>query len=152
MTELSWLCKTFDKLNNNELYAIMQLRADVFVLEQNCLYRDLDDKDQKSLHLMGFDPVSQELLAYSRILPAGLSYDEVSIGRVLTSPRCRGLQIGRQLFRRSIDLALANYPGQPIRIGAQAHLQQFYGSFGFVGEGEIYDEDGIDHIEMILKP
>lgn len=147
-----WISKDFTALSAAELYALIQLRVDVFMLEQSCLYRDLDNKDQKSLHFMAFDPQNQALVAYSRIVPPGLSFTEPAISRVITSLAYRGQGLGIELMERSIALCQEQYPAQAIRIGAQAHLQQFYSSFGFVGEGEIYDEDGIPHIEMVLQP
>lgn len=148
---MDWITKEFKALQPGELYAIMQLRARVFVLEQQCFYQDLDDKDQASIHLMGFVRSSGDLAAYSRIVPPGISFAEPSIGRVITAPEYRGKQLGLELMERSIELTRATYPNQPIRIGAQAHLQHFYGLLGFEAEGEIYDEDGIPHVEMVLK-
>lgn len=148
---MDWIKKEFKALQPDELYAIMQLRAKVFVLEQQCFYQDLDDKDQASIHLMGFVRPSGDLAAYSRIVPPGISFAEPSIGRVITAPEYRGKQLGLELMERSIELTRATYPNQPIRIGAQAHLQHFYGLLGFEAEGEIYDEDGIPHVEMVLK-
>lgn len=101
---------------------------------------------------MAFEAGTGNLAAYSRIVPPGISYREPAIGRVITSMDFRGRKLGMELMERSIALTHQAYPGQAIRIGAQAHLQQFYSTFGFVSEGEIYDEDGIDHVEMILKP
>lgn len=150
-TNLNWIVKDFISLTPEELYAIARLRIAVFVLEQQCCYQDLDGKDQVSVHLMGFDKVSDALVAYSRIVPPGISFAEPSIGRVITAREFRGQALGRELMERSITLTRNTYPGLPIRIGAQAHLQGFYGRLGFVPEGEIYDEDGIDHVEMVLK-
>lgn len=149
-TNLHWIEKDFTSLTPDELYAIARLRVAVFVLEQQCFYEDLDGKDQVSLHLMGFDKASSDLAAYSRIVPPGISFVEPSIGRVITAREFRGQKLGGELMERSITLTRETYPGLPIRIGAQAHLQGFYGGLGFVPEGEIYDEDGIDHVEMVL--
>lgn len=148
---MDWITKEFKALQPDELYTIMQLRAKVFVLEQQCFYQDLDDKDQAAIHLMGYARKNGDLAAYSRIVPPGISFAEPSIGRVITAPEYRGKQLGLALMEHSIALTRSTYPNQPIRIGAQAHLQHFYGLLGFEAEGEIYDEDGIPHVDMVLK-
>lgn len=144
----SWTCKTFAELTPDELYAILRLRSEVFVVEQNCIFLDMDNKDQKSHHLMGWRDGA--LVGYSRLLGSGISYVESSIGRVVTSPAARGLGVGRDLLNKSIETLYRLYGKQPIRIGAQCYLIEFYESFGFVQKGEIYLEDGIEHIEMLL--
>ena len=144
----SWTCKPFAELTPDELYAILRLRSEVFVVEQNCVFLDMDDKDQKSHHLMGWR--DSKLVGYSRLLHSGISYVESSIGRVVTSPAARGLGVGRDLLDKSIETLYRLYGKQPIRIGAQCYLIEFYESFGFVQKGEIYLEDGIEHIEMLL--
>ena len=138
----------FRSLTTKELYQILQLRNEVFIVEQNCPFQDLDDKDFKCFHLMGFDTDSQKIMAYVRIIPAGVSYTEASIGRVVTSPQARGGGIGKVLMEKSIQLLEELYGGVPIRIGAQLYLKKFYESFGFQQVGEIYLEDGIEHILM----
>ena len=146
--QLNWICKKFDELSASELYSIMQLRNEVFVVEQNCVYQDADDKDQPSLHLCGWD--GAKLVAYTRILPAGIAFTEVSIGRVVTSPAYRGTGAGRLLMQESIKLAFSLFNCNKIKIGAQVYLTQFYQSLGFTVCGPEYLEDGIPHIEMIL--
>lgn len=141
--------KQFDLLTPNELYAIIRLRNEVFVVEQNCVFQDADNKDQQSLHLMYWN--NHELVAYCRLVPPGLAYTEMSIGRVVSSPYHRKTGAGRQLIAEAIDLINEQYGTGPIRIGAQCYLIKFYASFGFVEEGEMYLEDGIEHIEMV-KP
>lgn len=150
MAHLHWITKEFDELNNRQLYQLLALRSTVFVLEQTCLYQDMDNKDQHCHHVMGIDSESGALAAYARIVPPGISFPELSIGRIITAPEYRGKGLGVQLMNRSIELCSELYSPQNIRIGAQAHLQKFYQSFGFVSEGEVYDEDGIDHMEMVL--
>jgi ElaA protein len=143
-----WTCKTFSELTTDELYAILRLRSEVFVLEQNCVFQDMDNKDQRCHHLMGW---REGLLAgYSRVIGPGISYVESSIGRIVTSPAARGFGVGRELLRKSIDTIYILYGKQPVRIGAQCYLTKFYESFSFVQKGEIYLEDGIKHIEMLL--
>ena len=143
-----WYCKKFDELTLHELYAIIKLRNAVFVVEQNCVFQDADDKDQFSFHVMGW--IESDLAAYTRLVPAGASYNESSIGRVITSANHRGEGIGRELMKKSIETLYSIWGRQPIRIGAQLHLKNFYGSLGFNQSSEVYIEDGIEHIEMIL--
>ena len=145
---ITWYHKYFNDLTTKELYQILQLRNEVFIVEQNCPFQDLDDKDFKCFHLIGFDTNSQKIMAYARIVPAGVSYTEASIGRVVTSPRARGGGIGKVLMEKSIQLLEELYGNVPIRIGAQFYLKKFYESLGFQAFGEIYLEDGIEHILM----
>jgi ElaA protein len=145
---INWICKTFAELSSEELYAILRLRSEVFVVEQNCVFLDMDNKDQHCHHLMGWK--SDQLLGYSRIVPAGISYVESSIGRIVSSPAARGLGVGRELLIKSIDTLYMLHGKRAIRIGAQYYLKRFYERFGFVQKGEIYLEDGIEHIEMVL--
>ena len=144
---MTWLLKSFTELTSAELYRIIQLRNEVFVVEQNCPYQDADNKDPECLHLMGLD--QDKLLAYTRIVPPGLSYKEPSIGRVVTSPSARRTGLGKELMQRTIAEVNKRYGNIPIRIGAQFYLISFYGSLGFKEVGEIYYEDGIKHIEMV---
>ncbi len=148
---ITWYHKHFKDLNTTELYQILQLRNEVFIVEQNCPFQDLDDKDFKCFHLMGFDTDSQQIMAYTRIVPAGVSYEEASIGRVVTSPQARGGGIGKELMQKSIELLEDLYGGVSIKIGAQCYLKKFYESFGFQQIEEIYLEDGIEHILMVRK-
>jgi len=151
--ETNWILKKFDELSTRELYAILRLRSEVFVVEQNCPYLDTDELDFESWHLMGWSNQENEsqpsLLAYTRILPPGLAFEYASIGRVVTSPKARASGIGRQLMQQSIQ-NLYNLFGQvPIKIGAQLYLIKFYESLGFAKQGDVYLEDGIEHIKML---
>lgn len=149
--EISWSAYSFEELTVHQLYAIMVLRQEVFVVEQTCWYLDADDKDQPALHLMG-TASDGRLAAYTRILDRGVSYpDYASIGRVVTAPWARGKGLGRPLMQESLRVLLARFGEQPVKISAQAHLQDYYGSIGFVGTGDIYDEDGIPHRAMIYR-
>jgi ElaA protein len=148
--KIIWKIKSFDELSTTELYNILKLRMEVFVVEQNCPYQDADGKDLKSYHLMGLDE-SSELIAYSRIVPAGISFAEVSIGRVVSSPKLRGSGAGKALMQKSIEEIYQKYGAVPIHIGAQLYLKKFYESFGFVQISEEYLEDNIPHMEMIKK-
>lgn len=145
---MTWTEKKFDELTPAELYTILQLRSEVFVVEQHCVFLDMDDKDQVSWHLMCWQ--EDRLVAYARIVPAGISYSEFAIGRIVSSPSARGQGIGKELVQHSIDTLYKLHGKQVIRIGAQYHLKKFYGSFGFQQAGDLYLEDGIQHIEMIL--
>jgi ElaA protein len=148
--KIVWKIKTFEELTNVELYAIVQLRLAVFSVEQNCPYQDADGKDLKSFHLMGMDE-SAELVAYSRIVPAGISFNEVSIGRVVTSQKVRGTGTGKELMKNSIQFIKKQFGKTPIRIGAQCYLIKFYSEFGFEIASEKYLEDNIPHIEMVFN-
>lgn len=141
--------KAFDNLTPQELYAVLRLRSEVFVVEQNCVYLDIDNKDLKCHHLLLWQ--NNILIAYARLVPPGLSFNEMSIGRVVTSPQGRGTGAGRKLM----ELAIANcqqvFGVGAIKIGAQAYLQKFYASLGFEQVSEIYDEDGIPHMDMLRQ-
>lgn len=145
--QLHWVLKKFEELTPYEIYKILQLRNAVFVVEQNCVFQDADDKDQESYHLMGMD--GNTLVAYTRLLPPGLAYEQSSIGRVVTSPAARRNGAGKALMAKSIHEVLKLFGKEPIKIGAQLYLKKFYESFGFVQTGEPYLEDGILHIYMI---
>lgn len=147
-TTLRWTTKPFDALTLAELYALLQLRSEVFVVEQTCAFQDIDGHDQAAYHLLGYTAAG-ELAAYARLFAAGRSYDQASIGRVVTSPRHRGAGLGRELLRQAIGQCEALFGRQPIKIGAQQYLRAFYESFGFVAEGEGYLEDGIPHVHMV---
>lgn len=144
--DLDWSLKTFAALSPGELYAILRLRSEVFVVEQNCVFLDQDDKDQECYHLMG--TAGNFLAAYTRIVPPGVIYEEASIGRVVTSPLARGSGGGRALMEQSIKTVYEHFGEGVIKIGAQLYLKLFYASLGFVQEGEVYLEDGIEHIYM----
>lgn len=144
---IEWVHKKFEELNPYELYAILRLRSEVFVVEQNCVFLDMDNNDQHCYHLMGL--VNNELAAYTRLVPPGNIYEQPSIGRVVTSPSVRRSGIGQALMLRSIELIIQLYGNLPIKIGAQLYLKTFYESFGFQKTSDVYLEDGIPHIYMI---
>jgi len=145
-----WILKHFNDLTPKELYNILQLRNEVFVVEQNCPYQDCDNKDLYAFHLMGMN--ENKLLAYTRLLAPGISYSESSIGRVVSSPSARKTGMGKQLMTESIHQIQNLFHTDSIRIGAQLYLKKFYESFGFIQDGEIYLEDNIPHIIMLRKP
>jgi len=140
----SWHDREFAELGVRELYAITALRERVFVVEQQCAYLDADGVDPQCRHLWAEDE-TRAIHAYCRLVPAGVKFAEVSIGRVITAPEARGTGLGKELMRR----ALAAVGAVPVRIGAQAHLERFYGELGFGRASAPYDEDGIPHIEML---
>ena len=130
------------------MYSILQLRSEVFVVEQQCVFQDADDKDQGSFHLCGY--INNDLAAYTRLVPPGLIYTEPSIGRVVTSPKYRKKGLGMELMQQSIHHTKQLFGEQPVKIGAQLYLQRFYESLGFERISDIYLEDGIEHIYMLL--
>ncbi|MDB5000602.1 MAG: putative acyltransferase [Mucilaginibacter sp.] len=141
--------KFFNELTVTELYNILRLRSEVFVVEQNCVYQDIDNKDLKCYHLMLFK--DNELAAYARLVPPGLSFNEMSIGRVVSNPKYRRTGAGRILMKLAIEKCQQVFAEGAIKIGAQTYLLNFYSSLGFVVASEPYDEDGIPHIDMIRK-
>ena len=146
---LTWTCKPFTSLTLPELYALLQLRSEVFVVEQTCAFQDIDGQDPAATHLLGHAP-GGELAAYARLFGPGISYPEASIGRVVVSPRLRRYGLGRELLRQALAQCAAQFGAhQPIQIGAQLYLKAFYESFGFRQLGEGYLEDSIPHIHMV---
>lgn len=142
--------KPFAELSLRELYRILEIRVEVFVVEQDCVYQDIDGKDTASHHVIGI--VDKEIHAYTRILPPGTSYDNyASIGRVLTTKEVRRDGYGRKLMKASIEACEKMYPTHKIKISAQTYLLKFYNGLGFVQEGEDYLEDGIPHVGMVYK-
>ena len=141
--------KTFHSLTALELYQIMRLRNEVFVVEQQCVYQDADNKDPQCYHLMLWD--HSQLIGYARLLPAGLAFDEPSIGRVISSPMVRGKGVGKLLLTKAIKANNELFGNTAIKIGAQLYLKNFYEAFGFEQTSDVYLEDNIKHIEM-LRP
>lgn len=148
--ELVWKQASFDALSSRALYALLQLRSAVFVVEQNCLFQDMDDSDAQAIHLMAWS--GDRLLAYARCFAPGVKFGEASIGRIATHMAARGTGLGQLLVQKAIDLVSTTWSPQPIRIGAQARLKKFYQGLGFDDMGIPYVEDGIDHLEMVWRP
>jgi len=140
---VDWYERAFHELTRDELYAILELRERVFVVEQSCAYQEVDGKDPVCRHVWAVH--GGEIVAYLRIIPAGEKYDEVAIGRVIVAQRMRGTGLGKQLMKRGLAAAGA----VPVRLSAQAHLEKFYVDLGFRRVSDVYDEDGIPHIEML---
>lgn len=147
---MNWQFFSFDQLSLQQLHDLLALRSAVFVVEQACAFQDIDGLDPRAMHVLGVDDQGQ-LQACARCFPAGVVYAEASVGRVVTAPAARGSGLGHVLMRQAVQQLEAQWGQQPIRIGAQAHLQAFYGSHGFVTDSEPYLEDGIWHVQM-LRP
>ena len=145
--DIQWQWLAYDRLSRDQLYALLRLRSEVFVVEQNCVFQDMDGLDDQAMHLLGVR--AAELVAYVRCFPAGVTFDEASIGRVVTRPDARGGGLGHVLMTEAVQALQAEWGAQPIRIGAQAHLKSFYERHGFVDVGKPYIEDGIPHLEML---
>jgi ElaA protein len=180
---IHWHWLAFGALSRDQLYELLRLRSEVFVVEQNCVFQDMDNLDQQAMHLLGVrvaagsaqvkeEPAQRagdteqsplppslpggsvgqtktELIAYVRCFPAGVTFDEASIGRVVTKPDARGGGLGHLLMAEAVKALEGEWGPQPIRIGAQAHLKSFYERHGFVDIGVPYIEDGIPHLEML---
>lgn len=145
---ISWRWYTFSQMSTDLLYQVLALRQDVFIVEQDCVYQDIDGLDRQAMHLLGFD--SEQLLAYARVY-----YDKtlkkMRFGRLLTAPAARGKAIGKTMMDEILRYLSSHYPHKSVHISAQRYLEAFYQSFGFEVQGAPYDEDGIEHIAMVLK-
>ena len=148
MNFIDFTSKTFEQLSKQELYQILQLRAEVFVVEQNCPYQDLDELDFDSIHVCGY--LGEELVAYSRLIQPGSKYSGASIGRVITKKAIRSSGAGKALMNKSINECREQWQEESIFISAQERLKNFYQALGFIINSEPYLEDGIPHIEMKL--
>jgi len=144
-----WRLMSFEDLRVGELYEVLRLRSEVFVVEQQCIYQDIDGADREAMHLLGVQ--DQELKAYARCFAAGVKFPEASIGRVLTRQSARGTGLGHVLMDQAVAAISQVWGPQAIRIGAQAHLAGFYARHGFVDAGKPYMEDGIAHLEMLRQ-
>ena len=149
MSNMIWKIKSFEEITTSELYEIIKARVDVFVVEQDCPYPDLDDYDQKALHLWAEQ--DQKVLAYCRIFNKGIKYPETSIGRVLTTEKGRGQSLGKQLIQYAVETIENRFHTSEVRISAQDYLLRFYSGFGFEDTGKKYLEDNIPHTEMFRK-
>ncbi|AFQ48773.1 GNAT family N-acetyltransferase [Burkholderia cepacia] len=145
--DLDWRWKSFDALTAREIYSILEARSAVFVVEQNCVYRDIDDADQAAWHLAAYDPAGR-LAGYLRVLLPDARNTDVRIGRVLTTAAFRGAGLGNALLSNALEHIRAQWPDTPVSLHAQAHLQRFYGAFGFTPSSDVHDEDGIPHVWM----
>ena len=139
--------KKFEELTTAELYELLQLRSEVFVVEQDCVYQDIDGKDQKALHILGYK--NERLVAYTRCFDRGFYFEEAAIGRVLVRKNARNFGYGHEIMKASLEAIRKNYKTDSIKLSAQQYLLKFYESHGFVAIGEGYLEDGIPHIAMV---
>ncbi|GAA5417497.1 protein ElaA [Paraliobacillus ryukyuensis] len=144
---MNWTFKTFDQLTNNELYYILKARVDIFIVEQNSPYKDMDGVDQDAMHL--FLENQGKIIAYARIIPKGVLYKQPSIGRIVVDNQHRKSGYGRLLLQKSINWIEKNWGKQEIYLHAQVYLRDFYRSFGFEEISDSYEEDGIPHVDMI---
>ena len=152
MAAVEFTSKVFGVLTPDELYAMLKLRSEVFVVEQRCIYLDPDGREWGAQHLLGWSSVgSRTLICGARVLAPGAIYEEASIGRVVTSASHRGTGLARQVMERALAECARLYPSQPIRIEAQRYVERFYASLGFVTVSEPFEEDGILHV-MMLRP
>lgn len=142
-----WQWYAWQDLMPDTLYALLRLRSAIFVVEQNCVFPDMDGRDPACEHLCGWD--GDELVAYLRLVPPGVRTPEVSLGRVVVAQPARGRGLGRDVMLEGLRGCGRRHPGAPVKVSAQQHLEKFYGSLGFVRVGEPYDEDGIMHVDMI---
>jgi ElaA protein len=150
---IKWQWSSFENLSTLDLYEILKVRQEVFVVEQNCVYQDADGLDKTAWHLVGWKAGSdgRKLVAYLRVVWPGKKFKELSIGRVLTAPSARGTGLGKALTSEALKQISTEYPGAAIRISAQKYLERFYSDFAFKTVSEPYDEDGIPHIEMFRE-
>ncbi|PGM68837.1 GNAT family N-acetyltransferase [Bacillus cereus] len=146
---MSWNLKKFDELTNIELYNLLKERTLVFVVEQNCPYPEVDGKDPFSYHLFKED--NGEIIAYLRIVPAGVSYQEISIGRVFVKKEYRGQGIAEELLKKGLDFIQNELKEKTVKIQSQDYLRKFYSSFGFQTISQTYLEDNIPHVDMLLQ-
>ena len=145
---LSWTIKPFNELTLTELYTLLRLRVEVFVVEQNCPFQDIDGLDDQAYHLLGYTAAG-ELAAYARLFDAGISYEQAAIGRVAVGLAHRRLGLGQELMQQAVAQCEMLFGVQAIKLGAQLYLKRFYEGFGFVQCSEGYLEDGIPHIPML---
>ncbi|OWR27721.1 GNAT family N-acetyltransferase [Saccharibacillus sp. O23] len=146
---MQWHLKSFEQLTGDEVYRILRARVDVFVLEQACLYPEVDGKDPRCMHL--FAEKDGEIAAYCRLLPPGVAYEQASIGRVLVGSGYRGQGLAQELMRRATAFLAEEFGEHAVKIQAQHYLEKFYGTFGFRPISDVYPEDGIPHVDMLLS-
>ncbi|PPA70608.1 GNAT family N-acetyltransferase [Jeotgalibacillus proteolyticus] len=146
---MEWTLQTFEELSATELYEILMARNSIFVVEQQCAYQEIDGYDPKSFHLTLRE--GDKLVAYARLLPGGVKYDLPSIGRIIVAPEYRGSGAGRRLVARSVNIMVKDWGVEQIKLQAQVYLRHFYESFGFEPTSEEYLDDGIPHVDMLMR-
>ncbi len=148
---MNWKFKKFDELTTNELYEILKLRAEVFVVEQDCPYQDLDDKDKWAYHLFLEDDDGSTVIAVLRILPENIAYEDMAIGRVIVKKSHRGQGLSKVMMQKAISFIIDDLGKKRIKLSGQAYLREFYEDLGFKRVSDIYLEDGIDHYEFLYE-
>ena len=144
--KIEWVKKKWSEVSSEELYSVLRLRSEVFVVEQNCVYQDIDNKDQTAIHLLGY--INKELIAYSRLFNEGDYFKETSFGRAIIKKEKRGQGYGNELVKESLKTIKNYYGNKKVKISAQAHLKTFYSKHAFIAKGKEYLEDGIPHVSM----
>jgi ElaA protein len=144
---LRWTWHAWTDLTPDVLYAFLRLRSAIFVVEQDCVFPEMDGRDPQCEHLCGWD--GAELVAYLRLVPPAVRTAEISLGRVVVAQPARGAGLGRAAMHEGLARCAQRYPGQPVKVSAQQHLEEFYRGLGFARVGEPYDEDGIRHVDMV---
>ena len=148
---MNWKFKKFDELTTNELYEILKLRAEVFVVEQDCPYQDLDDKDKWAYHLFLEDDDGSTVIAVLRILPENIAYEDMAIGRLIVKKSHRGQGLSKVMMQKAINFIIDDLGKKRIKLSGQAYLREFYEDLGFKRVSDIYLEDGIDHYEFLYE-
>ena len=147
-SEIVWTWHHFEQLSNHQLYDLLKIRQDVFIVEQQCIYPDIDGLDVNCLHLVGYD--KEQLVAYLRLIPADFHHSgNIALGRIISLASMRGLGIGKMMMQQTMTYITEHFPSQPVQLSAQFHLLNFYQNYGFSSISEPYDEDGIRHIDML---
>jgi len=144
--KIEWVKKKWSEVSSEELYSVLRLRSEVFVVEQDCVYQDIDNKDQIAIHLLGY--INKELIAYSRLFNEGDYFKETSFGRAIIKKEKRGQGYGDELIKESLKTIKNYYGNKKVKISAQAHLKSFYSKHAFIAKGKKYLEDGIPHVSM----
>ena len=144
--KIEWVKKKWSEISLEELYSVLRLRSEVFVVEQDCVYQDIDNKDQIAIHLLGY--INKELIAYSRLFNEGDYFKETSFGRAIIKKENRGQGYGDELIKESLKTIKNYYGNKKVKISAQAHLKTFYSKHAFIAKGKEYLEDGIPHVSM----
>ncbi len=147
MNTLRWSWHRWEQLTPDVLYAFLRLRSAIFVVEQDCVFGEMDGRDPQCEHLCGWSGTEQT--PYQRLVPPGVRTPEVALGRVVVAQAARGTGLGRAIMLEGLARCAQRYPGQPVKVSAQQHLEEFYRTLGFATVGAPYDEDGIMHVDMI---
>lgn len=151
-SSLHYAWHSFEELTTNQLYDLLRLRQEVFVVEQKCAYLDTDGLDQQAMHLLVYETRQKELVGYLRLIAPQIKFTEPALGRLVTASSARGSGLARKMMIKAMGMVKQRFPETGIRLSAQLYLERFYNSLGFTAVSEVYDEDGIPHIEMLYQP